>query len=77
MHWNSIAEKWVALIFKKVKMVHLGFFDEEKEAALKYDEEAAPLGYPLNFPKSGAEDHGESDAEDGGSASQSSGSKAK
>jgi len=77
VHWNSLVKKWGVVIWKKVKMEHLGFFDEEKEAALKYDGEAAPLGYPLNFPKAGAEDNGESDAEGGGSASQSSGSKAK
>ena len=77
VHWNSLVKKWGVVIWKKGKMEHLGFFDEEKEAALKYDGEAAPLGYPLNFPKAGAEDNGESDAEGGGSASQSSGSKAK
>ena len=30
----------------------MGYFDEEIEAALKYDEEAAPLGMLLNFPPS-------------------------
>ena len=50
VHWNSEKEEWGVMIFKGGEIVHLGYFDNEKEAALKYDEEAAPLGKPLNFP---------------------------
>ena len=47
-------EKWRVLIFKDGEMAHLGYFDEKK-TALRYDEEATPLGKYLDFPKAGAE----------------------
>ena len=47
------------MIFKKGKMENLGYFEDDEEAALKYDEEAAPLGLPLNFLKDAAQDDGE------------------
>jgi len=50
VEWNSVMKKWGVYIYKDGEMVHLGYFDDEKESALKYDKEATPLGKPLNFP---------------------------
>ena len=47
------------MIFKKGKMENLGYFEDDEEAALKYDEEAALLGLPLNYSKDAAQDDGE------------------
>ena len=45
--------KWEAGIKVNGVKTTLGFFDNEEEAGLKYDEAAAPLGRPLNFPELG------------------------
>jgi hypothetical protein len=42
--------KWEAQITMDGKCTYLGRFDREVDAALKYDEVAAPLGRSLNFP---------------------------
>ena len=49
--WHKRSKKWVAQIFKDCKVAYLGCFNDEDEAARKYDEIAATLGKPLNFPK--------------------------
>ena len=59
LNWNSTEEMWGVNIFKKGKIENLGLFENDEEAALKYDEEAAPLGLPLNFLKDAAQDDGE------------------
>ena len=51
--WNKISLKWVARIKHEGKQSHLGYFDDEESAARKYDESAAGLGRPLNFPLDG------------------------
>ena len=49
--WNKGSKKWQAAIHKNGKSSHLGYFDDEEEAAQMYDLAAAALGRPLNFPK--------------------------
>ena len=49
--WNKAAKKWKAEIRIDGKSKHLGHFDDEKEAACKYDEQAALLNKPVNFPQ--------------------------
>ena len=47
--WQSKSNKWKAQIQIDGKGTHLGYFNDEEEAAHKYDEAGAPLGRPLNF----------------------------
>jgi len=48
--WSKATQKFKAEIWTSGLSVHLGHFDKETDAALKYDEQAARLGRPLNFP---------------------------
>ena len=52
--WNTKKNKWLAMITSKGRHFHLGFFDEEIEAAKAYDRKAVELfgefAY-LNFPE--------------------------
>ena len=49
--WYMRGKKWEAQIKIDGKLKHLGRFDDEKEAACKYDEQAALLNKPVNFPQ--------------------------
>ena len=54
--WHKAGQKWQAKINIDGKLTRLGFFDDEETAARKYDEHAACLGRPLNFPSEGQAD---------------------
>jgi len=49
------AKKWEAVIKIEGKATRLGAFCSEEEAARAYDERAAALGKPMNFPTEGHE----------------------
>ena len=49
--WNKEMKKWKVQIRIDGNYKHLGYFDDEKEAACKYDEQAALLNKPVNFPQ--------------------------
>ena len=49
--WYKRDKKWIVQIMIDGKLKHLGSFDDEKEAACKYDEQAALLNKPVNFPQ--------------------------
>ena len=49
--WYMRDKKWTAQITIDGKFKHLGYFDDENEAAYKYDEQAALLNKPVNFPQ--------------------------
>jgi len=53
--WNNHVKKWRSHIRIDGKLTFLGSFTNEKEAARKYDEKAATLSRPLNFPKAEGE----------------------
>ena len=49
--WIQRDKKWKAEIRIDGKIKNLGSFHDEKEAACKYDEQAALLNKPVNFPQ--------------------------
>ena len=48
--WSKQMKKWEARITINGKPKSLGYYHDEKEAARIYDEQAALLGKPVNFP---------------------------
>ena len=48
--WDRRNKKWQAMIRIDGKNKGLGRYHDEKEAARMYDEQAALLGKPVNFP---------------------------
>ena len=51
--WHKQYKWWEASIEIDGKGKTLGYFDDEKEAACKYDEQATLIARPVNFPKEG------------------------
>lgn len=52
--WNKKANKWMSRIASKGEHIHLGYYDDEEEAARVYDEAAKELFgefAELNFPE--------------------------
>ena len=45
---------WQASIWLSGKVKHLGYFPDEKDAAIRYDDEARKYDKPVNFPDSSA-----------------------
>jgi len=43
---------WKSYIYHQGKMISLGYYKDEEEAARARDRKAAELGYTLNFPTS-------------------------
>ena len=50
VNWKKENKKWRARIMIDGKSKALGYYHDEKEAARIYDEQAALLGKPVNFP---------------------------
>ena len=48
--WSKWMKKWKASMTIDGKSKSLGYYHDEKEAARMYDEQAALLGKPVNFP---------------------------
>ena len=48
--WHKQGKKWNSAIRIDGKSKNLGLYHDEKEAARIYDEQAALLGKPVNFP---------------------------
>ena len=67
--WNRRSQKWKAVITIDGKKTHLGYFESEEVAALKYDETASLVEKPLNFASDGQE-HPVGAASVGGNAGQ-------
>ena len=53
VHWHKSHQKWQAKITMDGILTHLGYFDDDETAARKYDEHAARIGRPINFPPGG------------------------
>ena len=53
--WSKSHNQWQATIKVAGQMEHLGYFDDEAEAARAFDTRAAELGRPTNFDLNGVE----------------------
>lgn len=43
VHWSKIAKKWHSKIYQNGKLIHIGYFADEIEAAKAYDKKAKEL----------------------------------
>ena len=53
VNWAKRDQRWKAEIKWEGKQKHLGYFITEEDAARRYDEFAAQIGKPVNFPGEG------------------------
>jgi hypothetical protein len=64
VHFDISHQKWRARIRIGGKLLDLGLYDSELNAARKYDSHAALVGRPLNFPTNAVQDSGEEEEEE-------------
>ena len=57
--WNKRTQRWIANIKINGKSKHLGYFDSDYDAAMKYDEEARQHGKSVNVPIHPSDDQAE------------------
>ena len=57
--WNKRTQRWIANIKIDGKSKHLGYFDSDYDAAMKYDEEARQHGKSVNVPIHPSDDQAE------------------
>ena len=55
VRWHRKSCKWQAQIHNGTTVQHIGVYDSELEAAKKFDERAAAVGKPVNFPDPSAD----------------------
>eukprot|EP00614_Pseudopedinella_elastica_P017946 CAMPEP_0172651224 /NCGR_PEP_ID=MMETSP1068-20121228/242696_1 /TAXON_ID=35684 /ORGANISM="Pseudopedinella elastica, Strain CCMP716" /LENGTH=413 /DNA_ID=CAMNT_0013465609 /DNA_START=195 /DNA_END=1432 /DNA_ORIENTATION=+ len=49
--YDTSKQKYRAEIYANARRIHIGYFDDEAEAASSYDEYAVRMGRPVNFPE--------------------------
>ena len=54
--WNREKNEWIARTMVNYRRNHLGFFDSDESATLKYDKIASRIDRPVHFPAGSTED---------------------